>query len=130
MCYHPLVSALVSDVGCLFTCGDLQSQLRQRLVSELRRLAESGDRRADPLTRGQRGQHPLSQDGSLFRQAADSLVAGHLRSGRYDYTLSVFMPECGLNDSKVTISLLETFQYTPLLLLINFISDFYFSYHC
>ena len=38
---------------------------------------------------------------SLLLQAANSIVANHMRDYGYEYTLSTFMPEAGINLDKV-----------------------------
>lgn len=45
---------------------------------------------------------------NLCELAANSLVADHLKRCKYEYSLSVFLPESGLQDSKVnTLNLFE-----------------------
>jgi len=39
--------------------------------------------------------------GRLLRRAADSLVVDHLQCNNYNYTLSIFQPECGLSTEMV-----------------------------
>ena len=43
----------------------------------------------------------VPESGSLLHRASNSLVADHLRSCKYDYTYSVFLPECGVDKAKV-----------------------------
>jgi len=43
----------------------------------------------------------LTNGSQLLRRAADSLVVDHLRCNKYDYTLSIFQPECGLSTEMV-----------------------------
>ena len=45
----------------------------------------------------------VPESGSLLHRASNSLVADHLRSCKYDYTYSVFLPECGVDKAKVCI---------------------------
>ena len=45
----------------------------------------------------------VPESGSLLHRASNSLVADHLRSCKYDYTYSVFLPECGVDKAKVRI---------------------------
>ena len=71
----------------------IQSQLRNRLVTELRHVGLS---QSFP-----RSQAKLSDEGSLVLRAANSLVADHLRRTNYDYTLSVFLPESSTAEEKV-----------------------------
>ena len=73
----------------------LQSQLRNRMVTELKQIGVNQSFKPEPLP---------SRDGSLLHRAANSLVADHLRRCHYDYSVSVFLPECGLGDDKVSSS--------------------------
>ncbi len=70
----------------------LQSQLRNRLITELKQIGVNQQFSHEPI-------HP--DDGSLLHRAANSLVADHLRRCHYDYSLSVFLPECGIPEDKV-----------------------------
>lgn len=70
-----------------------QSQLRNRLITELKQIGVSQDF----------GREARTEDGSLLHRAADSLVADHLRRCHYDYSLSVFLPECGIPQDKVLL---------------------------
>ncbi|XP_069496671.1 centriole and centriolar satellite protein OFD1 isoform X2 [Ambystoma mexicanum] len=65
----------------------LKTQLRNLLICELKRPVSGGESAS------------LEGDSLLFR-ASNSLVADHLRSAGYEYTLSVFYPECGLEKEK------------------------------
>ncbi|XP_063313812.1 centriole and centriolar satellite protein OFD1 [Pelobates fuscus] len=70
----------------------LKSQLRNHLIHELKHQAFSG------------AQSFLSENlnkESLIHRASNSLVADHLARCGYEYTLSVFYPECGLEKEKV-----------------------------
>lgn len=40
---------------------------------------------------------------SLLNSACNSIVADHLRICGYEYTLSIFYPECGQSNSKVSM---------------------------
>ncbi|XP_032237801.2 oral-facial-digital syndrome 1 protein homolog isoform X2 [Nematostella vectensis] len=70
----------------------LKSQLRNRLVLELQQTANiniaSGKKKTTDQT-------------SLYYQAANSLVANHLENCNFEYTLSVFLPECGTSKDKL-----------------------------
>ncbi|KAK2169754.1 hypothetical protein LSH36_7g09004 [Paralvinella palmiformis] len=65
----------------------LKSQLRNKLVSELQHVGLQYHFQPEPSH---------SPEGSLLQKASNSLVADHLRRCHYDYSLSVFLPECGL----------------------------------
>ncbi|XP_077984273.1 centriole and centriolar satellite protein OFD1-like [Glandiceps talaboti] len=71
----------------------LKSQLRKRLVTELShtRLIEKFP---GPVSK-------LSDKESLTLRACNSLVADHLRTCCYDYSLSVFLPESGIAEDKL-----------------------------
>ncbi|XP_051871096.1 centriole and centriolar satellite protein ofd1 isoform X2 [Pristis pectinata] len=75
----------------------LKSQLRNQLVHELTRPDLNGRL----LPRGHRHQRPSTDEDSLLIMAANSMVADHLSSTGYEYSLSVFYPECGLEKEKV-----------------------------
>ena len=70
----------------------LQSQLRCRLVQELRRSANGGGESPAP------GATPTF---SLALQVANSIVAEHLRGCGYEYSLSTFLPESHTSLDKV-----------------------------
>ncbi|XP_059824014.1 centriole and centriolar satellite protein ofd1 isoform X3 [Hypanus sabinus] len=74
----------------------LKSQLRNHLVHELTRPDLNGHF----LSCGRR-QHPSTDEPSLLILAANSIVADHLSRAGYEYSLSVFYPECGLEKEKV-----------------------------
>ena len=71
----------------------LQSQLRNKLVTELKHIGPP-----QPIVSGS---VPSAQDGSLLLRASHSLVADHLRYTGLDYSLSVFLPETGTTQDKV-----------------------------
>uniref|UniRef100_A0AAQ5XVN1 LisH domain-containing protein n=1 Tax=Amphiprion ocellaris TaxID=80972 RepID=A0AAQ5XVN1_AMPOC len=76
----------------------LKAQLRNQLIQELKH---------PPLT----GQEPVPQpvpvkSEPLLVSACNSIVADHLHSSGYEYTLSVFYPESGLCKDKVTKAVL------------------------
>ncbi|KAJ3284408.1 oxidative DNA demethylase [Rhizoclosmatium sp. JEL0117] len=63
--------------------GKLKAQLRQSLVSELRRHAAL----------------PTSSPSSLLARTIDSLIADYLKRRGSEFTLSVFLPESNLNSA-------------------------------
>ncbi|KAM9170016.1 centriole and centriolar satellite protein OFD1 isoform 2-T2 [Pangshura tecta] len=70
----------------------LKTQLRNQLIHEL----------MHPILSGKLQPQPVSSEGSsLLIGASNSLVADHLRSCGYEYSLSVFYPESGLEKEKV-----------------------------
>ncbi|XP_069746046.1 centriole and centriolar satellite protein ofd1 isoform X2 [Narcine bancroftii] len=75
----------------------LKSQLRNQLVHELTRPDLNGHL----LSCSNRHQHPSTEEDSLLIMAANSIVADHLSRTGYEYSLSVFYPECGLEKEKV-----------------------------
>ncbi|XP_067848797.1 centriole and centriolar satellite protein ofd1 isoform X5 [Heptranchias perlo] len=89
----------------------LKSQLRNQLVHELTHPGLNGQLPAY----GHRHQHPSTDEDSLLIQAANSIVADHLRRIGYEYSLSVFYPECGLEKEKVFTSrdLLQIMKINP-----------------
>ncbi|XP_049341224.1 oral-facial-digital syndrome 1 protein homolog isoform X3 [Astyanax mexicanus] len=81
----------------------LKTQLRNQLIQELQSPGE-------PVPRG------LSAKGdSVSVLASNSLVIDHLHRCGYEYTLSVFYPECGLSKDKVfsTRDLLQLLKISP-----------------
>ena len=71
----------------------LQSQLRNRLATELQKsLGPSSSASSTPT--------PVM--GSMALQVANSIVAEHLRKARHEYSLSVFLPEAGVDSGKVS----------------------------
>ncbi|XP_042190010.1 oral-facial-digital syndrome 1 protein homolog [Callorhinchus milii] len=92
----------------------LKSQLRNQLVHELARPVLSGDLSA--YHHHHHHHHHSSADtDSLLIKASNSIVADHLRRIGYQYTLSVFYPECGLEKEKVfsTRDLLQILKICP-----------------
>ncbi|XP_012937373.1 oral-facial-digital syndrome 1 protein homolog [Aplysia californica] len=69
----------------------IKSQLRNSLVTELQQSVRG------PLTLKDL---KVPDGGTLLHRASNSLVANHLRACQYEYSLSVFLPECGLNQDK------------------------------
>ncbi|XP_037756430.1 oral-facial-digital syndrome 1 protein isoform X19 [Chelonia mydas] len=70
----------------------LKTQLRNQLIHELMHPILSGELQPQPVS---------SEGSSLLIGASNSLVADHLRSCGYEYSLSVFYPESGLEKEKV-----------------------------
>ncbi|XP_075050926.1 centriole and centriolar satellite protein OFD1 isoform X2 [Mixophyes fleayi] len=68
----------------------LKTQLRNQLIQDLRHRALSGEQLQSTDVSGD----------SLLHRACNSLVADHMRSCGYEYSLSVFYPECGLEKEK------------------------------
>ncbi|XP_014343950.1 centriole and centriolar satellite protein ofd1 isoform X3 [Latimeria chalumnae] len=84
----------------------LKTQLRNQLIQELKHPVLSGEVRP----------HSPSVEGdSLLFQASNSLVVDHLRRSGYEYSLSVFYPECGLEKEKIftTRDLLQLMKINP-----------------
>ncbi|KAJ8004625.1 hypothetical protein DPEC_G00138250 [Dallia pectoralis] len=84
----------------------LKTQLRNQLIQELKHPVLSGE--TVPRT------VPVKSDVVLVT-ASNSLVADHLRNSGYEYTLSVFYPECGLGKDKIftTGDLLQLLKISP-----------------
>ncbi|CAK6953986.1 centriole and centriolar satellite protein ofd1 [Scomber scombrus] len=92
------------DKGVLDT---LKTQLRNQLIQELKH---------PPLTGGEPVPRPVSaRSGSLLVSACNNIVADHLRSSGYEYTLSIFYPESGLRKEKVLTKgdLLQLLKISP-----------------
>ncbi|XP_030057443.1 centriole and centriolar satellite protein OFD1 isoform X5 [Microcaecilia unicolor] len=70
----------------------LKTQLRNQLIRELKNPTLRGELRSQPLA---------VEGGSLLARASNSLVADHLHRSGYEYSLSVFYPECGLQQEKL-----------------------------
>ncbi|XP_039912504.1 centriole and centriolar satellite protein OFD1 isoform X1 [Hirundo rustica] len=70
----------------------LKTQLRNQLVHELMHPILSGELQPQMVP---------SQDSSLLTTASNSLVADHLERCGYEYSLSVFFPESGLEKKKL-----------------------------
>ncbi|CAH3114657.1 unnamed protein product [Pocillopora meandrina] len=71
----------------------LKSQLRNRLIKELQETAGKDD------LAELHGQAENTE--TVCKLAANSLVADHLKRCNYEYSLSVFMPESGLQEHKL-----------------------------
>ncbi|NWT03167.1 OFD1 protein, partial [Mionectes macconnelli] len=70
----------------------LKTQLRNQLIHELMHPILSGELQPQAVP---------SNDGSLLITASNSLVADHLQRCGYEYSLSVFFPESGLEKKKL-----------------------------
>jgi len=70
---------------------NIKSQLRNSLVTELQQSVKG------PLTLKDL---KIPEEGTLIHRASNSLVANHLRACQYEYSLGVFLPECGLSQDK------------------------------
>ena len=46
---------------------------------------------------------PKSPHKSMRHQVADSIVANHLKTSGYEYSLSIFLPEAGITMDKVKV---------------------------
>ncbi|KAI1899280.1 hypothetical protein AGOR_G00060180 [Albula goreensis] len=84
----------------------LKTQLRNQLIHELKHPVLSGEPKVRPI---------LPEPESVLVTASNSLVVDHLRRAGYEYTLSVFYPECGLEKDKVfsTRDLLHLMKINP-----------------
>ncbi|NXE95314.1 OFD1 protein, partial [Menura novaehollandiae] len=91
----------------------LKTQLRNQLIHELMHPILSGELQPQMVP---------SEDSSLLITASNSLVADHLQRCGYEYSLSVFFPESGLEKKK-----LWTMQDLLQLMRINPKSSFYKS---
>lgn len=74
----------------------LQSQIRTKLIAELSR---------DGGSKLFMGRINKKSGSTLVQKAVDSLVAHHLISSNYDYTLSIFIPESGMDQKNVRMLL-------------------------
>uniref|UniRef100_A0A3B5KEC2 OFD1 centriole and centriolar satellite protein n=1 Tax=Takifugu rubripes TaxID=31033 RepID=A0A3B5KEC2_TAKRU len=84
----------------------LKTQLRNQLIQELKYPVLNG---AEPIPQAV----PARSDPILI-SACNSIVADHLRICGYEYTLSIFYPECGQSNSKVTTEdLLQLVNISP-----------------
>uniref|UniRef100_A0A803YQZ6 LisH domain-containing protein n=1 Tax=Meleagris gallopavo TaxID=9103 RepID=A0A803YQZ6_MELGA len=80
----------------------LKTQLRKQLIHELMHPILSGELQPQTVP---------SDDCSLLITASNSLVADHLQRCGYEYSLSVFFPESGLEKKKV--NLLQLLRISP-----------------
>ncbi|XP_056009983.1 centriole and centriolar satellite protein OFD1-like isoform X3 [Ostrea edulis] len=70
----------------------IKSQLRNKLVTELRQTTKGHLTERETEDVG---------EGSLLHRASNSLVADHLRHCKYDYSLSIFLPESSTGRDKI-----------------------------
>ncbi|XP_067264613.1 centriole and centriolar satellite protein ofd1 isoform X2 [Chanodichthys erythropterus] len=84
----------------------LKTQLRNQLIQELQQPARRGE--AVP-------RRAAAHAHSVLVTACNSVIIDHLRSVGYEYTLSVFYPECGMSKDKVlsTRDLLQIMKISP-----------------
>ncbi|NWT97604.1 OFD1 protein, partial [Urocynchramus pylzowi] len=84
----------------------LKTQLRNQLIHELMHPILSGELQP---------QRVPSEDSSLLITASNSLVADHLKRCGYEYSLSVFFPESGLEKKKLWTmqDLLQLMRISP-----------------
>ncbi|KAK5612998.1 hypothetical protein CRENBAI_003298 [Crenichthys baileyi] len=92
------------NIGVLDT---LKVQLRNQLIQELKYPHSKGH---NPAPRPLQGTSE-----PLLLSACNSMVADHLRSSGYEYTLSVFCPESGLSKDKILKKedLLQILKFNP-----------------
>ncbi|XP_020490151.1 centriole and centriolar satellite protein ofd1 isoform X1 [Labrus bergylta] len=85
----------------------LKTQLRNQLIQELKHPPLAG---AEPVPRPV----PVKSE-PLLVSACNNIVADHLRTSGYEYTLSVFYPESGLSKEKVSTKgeLLQLLRISP-----------------
>ena len=74
--------------------GNLKAQLRTQFLSELKSLAKEDGRGGPFDVNRHRGQKQ-----NLRTRVLNTLFLEHLRSMGYKYSLSVFLPESGVNTS-------------------------------
>ncbi|KAK9968912.1 hypothetical protein ABG768_027132 [Culter alburnus] len=84
----------------------LKTQLRNQLIQELQQPARRGE--AVP-------RRAAAHAHSVLVTACNSVIVDHLRSVGYEYTLSVFYPECGMSKDKVLSprDLLQLMKISP-----------------
>ncbi|XP_056282586.1 centriole and centriolar satellite protein ofd1 isoform X2 [Pseudoliparis swirei] len=85
----------------------LKTQLRNQLIQELKHPALAGGEPVPRLV------HVKSEP--ILVSACNSIVADHLRTSGYEYSLSVFYPESGLSKDKVVVTgdLLQLLKMNP-----------------
>ncbi|TPX45249.1 hypothetical protein SeMB42_g02048 [Synchytrium endobioticum] len=74
----------------------IKAQIRASLIEQLRQRSQLPP--SAPSTESSKN------GGSLFLRAADSIVVEYLSSRGFDFTMSVFMPECGLTMTNQVLS--------------------------
>lgn len=72
-----------------------QSQLRNRLARELQNTMEGKESDCTLSAPPSRGQS------SMMTQVVNNMVAEYLQKAGYEFTLSIFLPEAGVNIGKV-----------------------------
>ena len=91
-----------------------QSQLRNRLARELQNTMEGKESDRTLSTPPSRGQS------SMMTQVTNNMVAEYLQKGGYEFTLSIFLPEAGVNMGKVGQSILHNLIPRPQALRLTF----------
>ena len=88
----------------------MKSQLRNKLVLELNPNSEL-------VVRNKTNDMTINQNlkSNLALNTINSLIINHFKTSEYDYTLSVFMPECGigLNDAYSLTDVLHILKVSP-----------------
>lgn len=74
----------------------LKSQLRKKLVFELNPGIEQIRAKANEFSSSRQ-----ALKSNLALNTINCLIIDHLKTNEFDYTLSVFMPECGININEV-----------------------------
>lgn len=83
----------------------LKSQLRRKLVFEMKNPnVQDNEHVHGGTSTSPRQKHPYSKS-NLALNTINSLIIDHLKNNEFDYTLSVFMPECGLHLNDVILNL-------------------------
>ena len=91
-----LLSLNLPGVSCIYFVSRLQTQLRNQLIQELHHR---------PVTGGEPVPRPVpGKSEPLMVTACNSIVADHLSSSGYEYSLSVFYPESSLCKEKVSVT--------------------------
>lgn len=90
-----LKSKLIESVRNKGILDSMKSQLRNKLALEMNSNIEQTNNKNGLVTVNQK---PRS---NLALNTINCLLIDHLRSNEYDYTLSVFMPESGINLNEV-----------------------------
>ena len=86
-----LKAKLIESVRNKGILDSMKSQLRNKLALEMNSNIEQTNNKNGLVTVNQK---PRS---NLALNTINCLLIDHLKSNEYDYTLSVFMPECGIN---------------------------------
>lgn len=93
-----LVNALYSRLKRGGYISQVKTQLRNRIVEELRERA---------LTRKAVSKQEVVPSDSISVRVANSIVLQHLQACAYEYTVSVFVPESGLDGAVQAVSSAE-----------------------